>query len=233
MIKRQEVYNARFGYSNCHKNTLSGLQAILGLVLSLVYICIANIPNAHATADSFGPVYRYKTAYDQTNVIKTPLDSGFTAYVYDQAVEHLSYLHDPVDGETVEERYKDPNGDIYSIVHTYSASKDCWLVNRKCAIATSEGWTWIGVNMSTMITSADQLGLWHFETLVNGTATYGQDFQIVSGHLRIVGGNPQTGKPGNVSTPMEVQLVEHDGITPLTTHGEGIEFTITATPSVL
>jgi hypothetical protein len=32
---------------------------------------------------------------------------------------------------------------------------------------------------------------------------------------------------------MEVQLVEHDGITPLTTHGEGIEFTITATPSVL
>ena len=218
--------------SNRHRNALSGLKASLGSVLLLICICIAAIPNAHATADSLGPVYRYKSVSDRNNGITTPLDAGFTAYVYDQAVEHLSYVHDPVDGEAVEERYIDPQGNIYSNVHTYSASKQCWLVNRKCAITTPDGLIWIGINMSAIITSADQLGLWHFKTLVNGTATFAQDFQIVSGHLRIVGGNPQTGKPNDVSTPMEVQLVENDGITPLDTHGEGIPYTITATPRI-
>jgi hypothetical protein len=181
-----------------HKNALSRLRAIPGILLSLVCLGIANIPDAYAIADSLGPVYRQKT-----NSTTAPLDSGFTAYVYDQAVEHITYLHDAVDGEIVEERYIDPLGDTYSLnLYTYSASNECWLVKRKCAISTPEGVIWIGINMSTMITSVEQLGLWHFETLVNGSVTYRQDFQILSGHLRIVGGNPQTGKPGDVSSPM-------------------------------
>lgn len=206
----------------------------LGLgLLSLIVIFPICLSNAYATAMSMGPVHRYESAYDKQQGNSSALIYPDKAYIYDYSVEHLTYLYGDTNGQVVEQVFTNPVGTQYAKKYVFDAKVGCWRIDSikgKCSINNIEGVSWLGIYLSNL--AQNELGMWRYEIRVNGTANYTQQFRIVSGHLRIVGGNPQRAQPNAVSAPMEIQLVEDDGITPLNTKGEGVWYEITSSPRV-